>query len=537
MTRPIVKASNLSLALPTPNGPLQILSEVSFEIAAGETLAVVGESGSGKSVTAMSLIKLLPAELADRLNGQISVFGEDLLSLSPRQLRAIRGNRISVIFQEPMTSLNPLATIGRQMIENIRIHNKVSRAEARQQALALLEQVHMPDPEARLNAYPHQLSGGQRQRVMIAMAIANNPELLIADEPTTALDVTTQAQILALLKELQDRYGMAILFITHDLGIVRSFVDRVLVMNRGVVVERGPVQEVFNNPQDAYTRHLLNSEPEGHKTPVGEDAPVILDVENLRVTYSQKKGFLGGKKVVRAVDDISLRLRRGQTLGVVGESGSGKSTLAKAILQIVKSQGKVVFLGDSVNGLDDAGLRPVRRNMQVVFQDPYGALSPRMPIGEFITEPLLVFRPELSKTERYEIAARLLHQVGLDAAHVQRYPHEFSGGQRQRIAIARAVVLEPKLIILDEPTSALDVSVQVQVLELLRSLQRTLGLTYVFISHDLKVVRAVADELIIMQSGKVVERGPTEETIRNPKTAYARQLLSAAFDLTVADPI
>ncbi|MCG8360813.1 MAG: ABC transporter ATP-binding protein, partial [Kiloniellales bacterium] len=502
---------------------------------AGETVAVVGESGSGKSQIMMACMGLLAAN--GRAEGAVRYRGTELLGLPPRALNRFRGDKISMIFQEPMTSLDPLYRIERQIAEPLMYHRGLSRAAAKPRVLELLKLVGIPEAERRMSAYPHELSGGQRQRVMIAMALANEPDILIADEPTTALDVTIQAQILELLAELQARFGMAILFITHDLGIVRRFADRVYVMNQGRVVEQGPTGALFTQPREAYTRMLLAAEPEGRKAPVAPDAPLLLEGEDVAVSFALKSGLFGRRRgAFRAVDGISLSLRRGQTIGVVGESGSGKSTLGRALLRLLPSAGQVRFEGRDIQALDHKRLRPLRRALQIVFQDPYGSLSPRLTVGQIVAEGLLVHEPALSERERAERAGQALEDVQLDASLRNRYPHEFSGGQRQRIAIARALILRPKVIVLDEPTSALDRSVQKQIVELLRDLQQRHGLSYIFISHDLAVVRALADEVIVMKAGRMVEQGPTEAIFDAPREPYTRALMAAAFDLTSIEP-
>ncbi|GFO82313.1 ABC transporter ATP-binding protein [Methyloceanibacter sp.] len=516
------------------------VENVSFEIERGETLALVGESGSGKTVSALSILQLLPYPAASHPSGAIYFKGENLLALPPDGLRHVRGNQISMIFQEPMTSLNPLHTIERQIAEVLRIHKGLTGAKARDRVLDLLSKVGIQDPEQRLGSYPHQLSGGQRQRVMIAMALANEPDLLIADEPTTALDVTIQAQILELLLQLKAEFDMAMLLITHDLGIVRKMADRVCVMHRGRIVERGKTKDIFEHPEDAYTQHLIASEPKGSPPPVDPDAKTILTTDDLRVWFPIKRGFL--RKTVghiKAVDGIDVDVKEGQTLGVVGESGSGKTTLGQAILRLISSEGPIVYLGQRIDGYDSKQMRPLRKELQIVFQDPYGSLSPRMSIGQIIEEGLLIQNPGISGEDREARVARALKEVGLDANVRDRYPHEFSGGQRQRIAIARALVLEPKFLILDEPTSALDVSVQAQIVDLLRDLQKRHKLAYLFISHDLKVVRALANSILVLRHGKVVEQGPSQEVFANPKTDYTKALLAAAFELetTPADAV
>ena len=501
---------------------------ISFEIAKGETLALVGESGSGKSVTAASILRLLPA--AAKVGGRIRFKDEDLLKAGDRELRRIRGSEISMVFQEPMTSLNPLHTIERQVSEILSTHQGMGRTTARARTLELLHEVGLADAEARLESYPHQLSGGQRQRVMIAMALANQPDLLIADEPTTALDVTVQAQILALLKSLQARHGMSMLFITHDLGIVRTMADRVCVMTEGTIVEAAPTLSIFSSPQHDYTRKLLAAEPKGEPPHHDPNAPVVLSADGLKVWFPIKRGVLRRTVgVVGAVDGVSLAIRAGQTLGIVGESGSGKTTLGRALLRLTSSNGRIAFLGSEIQARSWGAMRPLRKDMQIVFQDPYGSLSPRMPIGAIVAEGLNVHLPSLTVAERQVRVERALLEVGLDPARAHEYPHEFSGGQRQRIAIARAMVLEPKFVVLDEPTSALDMSIQAQIVDLLRDLQRRHGLTYLFISHDLRVVRALADEVLVMKDGKVVESGPTAEIFAAPQTQYTRNLLAAAL--------
>ena len=506
----------------------------SFDIDKGETMALVGESGSGKSVTALSILRLLPGS-AEHQSGEILFKGKDLLTASDKELRAVRGGDISIVFQEPMTSLNPLHTIERQVGEILRVHRGLGETATRKRALELLEQVGIHDAEGRLNAYPHQLSGGQRQRVMIAMALANEPDLFIADEPTTALDVTVQAQILKLLADLQKMHGMAMLFITHDLGIVRKFARHVAVMTQGHIVEQGETETIFTSPQHAYTKHLLAAEPKGDPPKADTSAPVVMAADQLKVWFPIRRGLL--RKTVgyiKAVDGIDVTVREGQTLGVVGESGSGKTTLGLALMRLISSEGRIVFLGDDITGRNFKDMRPVRKGMQIVFQDPYGSLSPRMSVGDIVAEGLRVHQPQLSEDERDKLAAQALTEVGLDPETRNRYPHEFSGGQRQRIAVARAIVLEPRFLMLDEPTSALDMSVQAQVVDLLRDLQRRRNLAYLFISHDLKVVRALANDIVVMRAGKVVESGPAETIFDSPKSAYTKALMAAAFDIATA---
>ncbi|MEO5806381.1 ABC transporter ATP-binding protein [Devosia sp.] len=527
MTAPLLSVKNLGVRF----GQSDAAKGVSFDIAPGETLALVGESGSGKSVTALSILKLLSPSAT--LSGQILFKGQDLLAATPTQLRSVRGNDISMIFQEPMTSLNPVHTIERQIGEVLAIHKGMRPNAARARTIELLDQVGIPGPASRLASFPHQLSGGQRQRVMIAMALANEPDLLVADEPTTALDVTVQAQILTLLKSLQQHLGMAMLFITHDLGIVRRIADRTCVMTNGEIVEAGPTEAIFANPQHAYTKHLLAAAPKGQPPQPMPDSPVIMQADDLRIWFPIRRGLL--KTVVghiKAVDGVNIAIRQGETLGVVGESGSGKSTLGYAIMRLISSKGRIAFLGNEIQSRSWKAMRPLRADMQIVFQDPYGSLSPRMSIADIIGEGLQVHAPQISRAERDARVVKALEEVGLAPENRFRYPHEFSGGQRQRIAIARAMVLEPKFVVLDEPTSALDVSIQAQVVDLLRELQRRHGLTYLFISHDLKVVRALANTMIVMRHGKVVEQGETAQIFAAPQSDYTRALMAAAFDLT-----
>ncbi|WP_334146900.1 ABC transporter ATP-binding protein [Hyphomicrobium sp.] len=528
----LINVKNLSVAFRAGGVTTTAVKGVSFRIGKGETVALVGESGSGKSVSALSILKLLPYPPASHPTGEIFFEGRDLLKASEAELKRIRGGRISMIFQEPMTSLNPLHSIERQVGEMLKLHRGLSGAAVRARVLELLSKVGIPEPEKRLDAFPHQLSGGQRQRVMIAMALANEPDLLIADEPTTALDVTIQAQILELLRDLQREMGMAMLLITHDLGIVRRMAERVYVMQSGSIVEEGPTEALFTAPRHAYTRHLLAAEPKGQPPPFKADAPVIAETTDLKVWFPIKRGFFQRTvDHVKAVDGVSVRILAGQTVGVVGESGSGKTTLGLAILRLISSQGPIVYLGKRIDGLSSKEMRPLRRDMQVVFQDPYGSLSPRLSIFGIIEEGLLIQKPEWTEEERRAQAARALKEVGLDVSALDRYPHEFSGGQRQRIAIARAMALEPKFIVLDEPTSALDMSVQAQIVNLLRELQAKRDLAYVFISHDLRVVRALCNYVIVMRNGRAVEEGPAEEIFTAPKADYTKALLAAAFDI------
>src|SRR4051812_27685507 len=533
---PLLSVQDLSVAFRQGDRDALAVDRISFDVNPGETVALVGESGSGKSVSALSVLKLLPYPSAHHPSGQILFKGRDLIGADENEMRKVRGDDITMVFQEPMTSLNPLHTIDRQIGEILRLHRGLSDRQARARALELLNLVGLRDAESRLDAYPHQLSGGQRQRVLIAMSLANEPDLLIADEPTTALDVTVQAQILQLMAELKGRLGMAMLFITHDLGIVRKVADRVCVMLKGKIVEHGPVAEVFGRPQHSYTQRLLAAEPKGRANPVRADAPTILDAGPIKVWFPIKRGFLQRTiSHVKAVDGVSIRVREGETVGVVGESGSGKTTLGLAILRLISSEGPVLFLGHRIDGLQSRQIRPLRKNLQVVFQDPYGSLSPRLSVAEIVEEGLLVQKRGLSYAQRRDVVARALHDVGLDPATMDRYPHEFSGGQRQRIAIARAMALEPQFVVLDEPTSALDMSVQAQIVDLLRDLQRRKKLAYLFISHDLKVVRALANRVLVMQNGKVVEEGEAEQIFANPRTDYTRALFAAAFKLEAAD--
>jgi len=532
---PLLSVKDLSVVFRQDGRETRAVERVSFDIQRGETVALVGESGSGKSVTALSVVRLLPYPAARHPSGEILLRGDDLLKVDEKRLRQVRGADISMVFQEPMTSLNPLHTIERQVGEILKVHRGWSNTRTRERVLELLDQVGIPDAKNRLDAYPHQLSGGQRQRVMIAMALANEPDLLIADEPTTALDVTVQAQILTLLKSLQEELGMAMLFITHDLGIVRRIADRVCVMTNGEIVEQGPVERVFTAPQHAYTQRLLQAEPKGNPPPPDPERPVVMAAEDVRVWFPIKRGFLRRTVGhVKAVDGVTVRVREGETLGVVGESGSGKTTLGLALLRLIKADGQIAFLSDRIDERPQKEMRALRRDMQVVFQDPYGSLSPRMSIAQIVEEGLLVQRPDFSAAERRAAVVRALEEVGIDPDWRHRYPHEFSGGQRQRIAIARAMVLEPKFVVLDEPTSALDMSVQAQIVDLLRDLQARRNLAYLFISHDLKVVRALASEVLVMRAGKVVESGSAEKIFAAPETDYTRALISAAFDIAVA---
>jgi microcin C transport system ATP-binding protein len=508
---------------------------ISFALSKGETLALVGESGSGKSVTALSILKLLPYPSASHPTGSIRFRGDELLDADEQDLRKVRGNDITMVFQEPMTSLNPLHTVERQIGEILDLHQGLTGPKARRRIVELLGLVGIRDPESRLDSFPHQLSGGQRQRVMIAMALANNPDLLIADEPTTALDVTVQAQILELLRKLRRETGMALLLITHDLGIVRHMADRVAVMRHGEIVEQGATREVFAAPKHPYTRQLIDAEPKGAPPPYVPTAPVVVEASRLKVWFPIKRGLL--RRIVghvKAVDGVDVRVRAGQTLGVVGESGSGKTTLGLALLRLISSEGPILYLGRHIEAFQSRDMRPLRKDMQIVFQDPYGSLSPRLSIRQIVEEGLLIQNPSMSAEERERRVSSALQEVGIDPASMERYPHEFSGGQRQRIAIARAMVLEPKFVMLDEPTSALDMSVQAQIVDLLRDLQERHDLAYLFISHDLKVVRALANEVIVMRNGEVVEQGPAAEIFDRPQSDYTKALLAAALHLRTA---
>ncbi|MCA0320633.1 MAG: ABC transporter ATP-binding protein [Proteobacteria bacterium] len=529
---PLLSVQDLSVAFRQGGRDSLAVDRISFDVGRGETVALVGESGSGKSVSALSVMKLLPYPAASHPSGRILFKGTDLIAADDATMRAVRGNDITIVFQEPMTSLNPLHTVGKQVAETLVLHRGLGEQAARARAVELLGKVGIPDPEQRLESYPHQLSGGQRQRVMIAMALANEPDLLIADEPTTALDVTVQAQILALLKELQRESGMAILFITHDLGIVRKLADRVCVMRHGKIVEQGPVADIFERPQHPYTIELMAAEPKPMARTLRDDAKTVMQADDLKVWFPVKRGLLRRTVGhVKAVDGISVSVREGHTLGIVGESGSGKTTLGLALLRLISSQGPIVFMGRPIQGLGFKAMRPNRRFMQVVFQDPYGSLSPRMSVAEIVAEGLAVHHPKLDADERDARVVKALQEVGLDPATRHRYPHEFSGGQRQRIAIARAMVLEPSFVLLDEPTSALDRIVQAQIVDLLRELQAQRNLTYLFISHDLKVVSALADDIIVMRNGKVVESGAAERVFKAPENDYTKALFAAAFDL------
>jgi len=535
---PFLSVRDLAVDFRVPGNPAPVhaVRGVSFDIRKGETMALVGESGSGKSVTALSILQLLPYPAASHPSGSIELDGQDLVRAPEPMLRRIRGNRIAMVFQEPMTSLNPLHSVEKQVAETLILHKGLDRKAARARTLELLRLVGLRDAERRLTAYPDELSGGQRQRVMIAMALANEPDLLIADEPTTALDVTIQAQILKLLADLKTRLNMAMLVITHDLGIVQRIADRVAVMRRGEIVEAGPVNKVFASPRHSYTKALLAAEPRGRPVRTGPVPEPVVAARNVRVYFPIKGGvFRRTIDVIKAVDDVSLTIPAGRTVGVVGESGSGKTTLGLALLRLVNATGTVVFQGQDLATLKRKDLRPLRRHMQIVFQDPFSSLSPRLSVGEIVGEGLAVHGIGGDRAEREERIKEALAEVGLDPDDRFRYPHEFSGGQRQRISIARAIALKPRLIVLDEPTSALDVSVQAQIVDLLRTLQERHGLAYLFISHDLKVVRALADDVIVLQDGRTVESGPAERIFAAPETAYTRALIAAAFDLTVAE--
>ncbi len=526
----VLDIADLSVTFRQEGREVRAVRNISFHVDRGETVALVGESGSGKSVSALASVGLLPDSA--ETGGSVKFKGEELVGASDRKLRQVRGNDISFIFQEPMTSLNPLHTIEKQITESLALHQGLSGAKARARVLELLEKVGIREAESRMGAYPHQLSGGQRQRVMIAMALANGPELLVADEPTTALDVTIQAQILELLVDLKRAEGMSLLFITHDLNIVRRFADRVCVMQGGEIVEQGPTEDIFSAPSHPYTRKLLAAASTGSPEPVPASAPEILRTDGLRIWFPIQKGFLRRTVGhVKAVNEATLSLRKGETLGIVGESGSGKTTLALAILRLISSQGPIWFDGDDIQGRKSRNLRNLRRHLQIVFQDPFGSLSPRMTIEQIIAEGLGVHGVPTGRSER-ELVAEIMSEVGLDPTTMERYPHEFSGGQRQRIAIARAMILRPKLVVLDEPTSALDMTVQVQIVELLRELQRKHGLAYLFISHDLRVVRALSHRVVVMKQGDVVESGPIDQVFDAPRDPYTRQLLAAAFDMT-----
>jgi microcin C transport system ATP-binding protein len=534
MSAPLLEVRDLSVAFQHGGETHVVVDRVSFTLERGQSLALVGESGSGKTVTAQSIVKLLPYPAASHPSGEVLFKGRDVLTMTDAELREMRGAGVTMVFQEPMTSLNPLHAIERQVGEIIALHGGRA-ASTRDRVIALLTEVGLTDPASRLGAYPHQLSGGQRQRVMIAMALANRPDLFIADEPTTALDVTVQAQILALLKDLQAKLGMALLFITHDLGIVRRIASDVAVMQKGKIVEAGKTADVFANPQHPYTKMLLAAEPKGEAPTSDWAAKPILEAKDVRVWFPIRHGFMRRTiGHVKAVDGVSLTVREGQTVGVVGESGSGKTTLGLAILRLIRSQGTIAYCGRSLSGLTVKQMRPFRRDMQIVFQDPFGSLSPRLSVAEIVEEGLIAQKTRLNAAERREAVARALADTGVDPASMDRYPHEFSGGQRQRVAIARAMALDPKFVVLDEPTSALDMSVQAQIVDLLRDLQKRRALAYLFISHDLKVVRALASEIIVMRRGEVVESGPAREVFAAPRSDYTRALFAAAFAMEAA---
>ena len=528
----LLDVRNLSVSFRSDDEDVAAVKGVSFSMNRGDTLALVGESGSGKTVSALSIMRLLPYPAASHPSGQIFFKGRNLLTLPNREMQKLRGRDIGMIFQEPMSSLNPLHKVEKQIGEVLKVHQGLSETNARLRVLELLDKVGIPDPETRMKAYPHQLSGGQRQRVMIAMSLANAPDLLIADEPTTALDVTIQAQILALLNRLKSELGMALLLITHDLSVVRKMAERVCVMNHGEIVEAAETEQIFTDPKHSYTQHLLAAEPKGNAPASNDSAPVIIRTDDLKVWFPIRRGLL--KRVVghvKAVDGLSLQIREGQTTGVVGESGSGKTTLGLALLRLTSSDGPIVYMGQNIDGLTFKKMRPYRRQMQIVFQDPYGSLSPRLSVSQIVEEGLLIQHPDMRPEERRARVSKALSEVGLDPRTQDRYPHEFSGGQRQRIAIARAMVLEPKFVMLDEPTSALDVSVQAQIVDLLRDLQDRHNLAYLFISHDLRVVRALSNYVIVMKDGKMVEQGEAREVFNNPKSDYTKALMAAAFEL------
>jgi len=530
--RALLKVNNLSVSFKTNDGIVDAVKKVNFTLKSSETLAIVGESGSGKSVSSNALMRLLPDNAIIDPQSQIEFEGESVLEKSEREMQSIRGDRIGMIFQEPMTSLNPYLRVGIQVAEAIMCHRKVSKSQAKQRVIELFNLVHLPMPEKSYTKYPHEFSGGQLQRIMIAMALINEPDILIADEPTTALDVTVQAEVLSLIKEIQGKMGMAILFITHDLGVVKHFADRVIVMCKGELVEEGMTQSLFDSPKHDYTRMLINSIPKGAKDPVSAAAPELLSADDIRVKFLVKPHFIKSKnQYFEAVKGISLNLKQGETLGIVGESGSGKSTLGRALIGLLPSSGRIVYKGQDVSLLNDKQRHSLKKDVQMVFQDPYGSLSPRMTVGEIITEGLTVHQPHLSKQERLERARKALIEVRLEPNSINRYPHEFSGGQRQRIAIARALILEPSFILLDEPTSALDRSVQLTVIDLLKDIQTKHNIGFLFISHDLSVVKALSDRVLVMQKGEVMEEGSAEEIFNAPKNDYTKKLIAASFDL------
>ncbi|MDP2572720.1 ABC transporter ATP-binding protein [Vibrio penaeicida] len=529
---PILTVRDLSVTFTTNDGPVHAVKNVHFDLKKGETLAIVGESGSGKSVSTNAIMRLLPHNSIIPAEADIQFEGNSILDLSEKEMQSIRGDRIGMIFQEPMTSLNPYMRVGIQVAEALMCHRKVSQSKAKERVLELFNLVHLPNPETAYTKYPHEFSGGQLQRIMIAMALMNEPDLLIADEPTTALDVTVQAEVLNLIKEIQEKMGMAILFITHDLGVVKHFADRVIVMCKGDVVEEGQTAELFKNPTEDYTKMLINSIPHGSKDPVAEDAVDLLKADDIRVKFLIKSHFLPSKnQYFEAVKGISLELKQGETLGIVGESGSGKSTLGRALIGLLPSEGKIAYRGRDISTLTEKEKFELKKDVQMVFQDPYGSLSPRMTVGDIITESLTVHQPGLNRSERMARARQALEEVRLDSNSINRYPHEFSGGQRQRIAIARALILEPSFILLDEPTSALDRSVQLTVIDLLKDIQKKHNIGFLFISHDLSVVKALSDRVMVMQKGVVMEEGSAEEIFSNPQHEYTQKLIDASFDL------
>ncbi len=526
----MLNINNLSVNFKLPNGIFQAVKSANLSLKKGELVALVGESGSGKSVLALSVMRLLPNKIASHPNGSINLLGKELISLTEKEMCSIRGNKVSMIFQEPMTSLNPLHNIEKQISETLITHKKMDKIKARERVIELLKLVGLDSLIERLDAYPHNLSGGQRQRIMIAMALANEPDLLIADEPTTALDVTIQLQILNLLKNIQKRTGMAILIITHNLTLVENMCDRVYVMQKGEIIENGEISTIFTNPKQEYTKHLLNSEPKGHAIKLEKNTPILMETANLNVSFTLKKNFFGKPIAsLRAVQNASLHIRTGETLGIVGESGSGKTTLAMAMLRLTTSSGKIFFNNNRIDKEKGKDLRPLRKEMQIVFQDPFASLNPRMSIGQIVAEGLRAHYPSISLNEEEAAINRVLKEVGLDENHKNRYPHEFSGGQRQRIAIARTLVLKPKLIVLDEPTSALDVTIQLQILELLKELQRNYKISYIFISHDLAVVKSISHRIVVMQHGKIIEENSTDNIFSHPANDYTKKLIKASF--------
>ncbi|MGD8121394.1 ABC transporter ATP-binding protein [Vibrio sp. TRT 2004] len=529
---PILEVRNLSVSFTTNDGMVDAVKNISFDLFQGETLAIVGESGSGKSVSTNAVTQLLPKNALVHSQSSIVFENQQLLDKSEQDMQDIRGDRIGMIFQEPMTSLNPFMRVGIQVAEAILCHRSVSRSQAKEKVLELFDLVHLPNPQQAYKKYPHEFSGGQLQRIMIAMALINEPDILIADEPTTALDVTVQAEVLNLIKEIQQKMGMSILFITHDLGVVKHLADRVIVMCKGDVVEQGVCGELFTNPQHAYTQMLIDSIPKGHKEPIEQDAPMLLKADDIRVKFLIKNHFIPSRaEYFEAVKGVSLELKQGETLGIVGESGSGKSTLGRALIGLLPSTGHIEFKGRDVNQLSRQERFELKKEVQMVFQDPYGSLSPRMTVGDIITEALTVHQPQLTKRQRMARARKALEEVRLDPHSINRYPHEFSGGQRQRIAIARALILEPSFILLDEPTSALDRSVQLTVIDLLKDLQQKHNIGFIFISHDLSVVKALADRVLVIQKGTVMEHGSVEEIFHYPQSEYTKKLIAASFEL------